>query len=165
MEANLTLSQIYFTYNSPIGVIYDARPLSEEYVNAHFYVLHNTESGTDIRIHIIDPNEDRKFIQKLPGQGIYISDEGEMGFIGYYDYRLENDGSVTSRAFYLHPLHRNRGIMRDALFYMTNLAEDGTVYNQHLVANRDICNVVDDLIDYLAENNRDIVINYTKGYE
>ena len=161
----MTLSQTYFTNNSPLGVIYEARLLSQEHVAAHSCILHNTDSGTDIRIYIIDPNEDKKFIQKLPGQGIYISDEGEKGFIGYYDYRLEDDGSVTSRAFYLHPLHRNRVIMRDVVFYVINLAEDGTVYNQHIIANRYICNVIDDIIDYFAENNRNVVINYTKGYE
>lgn len=160
----MTLSQTYFTYNSLLGVIYEARPLSEEYVNAHQQVLHKTNSGTDIRVHILDPNEERKFIQKLPGEGVFLSEEGEQGFIGYYDYRLEDDGTVTSRAFYLHPQHRNRGIMRDVLFYVVGLAEDGTSYNPHLIANKAICDVVDDLIAYFAAENRDVVINYTKGY-
>jgi GNAT superfamily N-acetyltransferase len=164
METDMTLSQTYFTHNSPLGVIYEAIPLSAEYVAAHTHVLHETNSGTDIRVNILDPNEDRKFIQKLPLPGIYLSEDGEKGLIGYYDYRLEDDGTVTSRAFYIHPQHRNRGIMRDVLFYVVGLAEDGTSYNPHLIANKDICKVVDDLIAYFAAENRDVIINYTKGY-
>jgi GNAT superfamily N-acetyltransferase len=156
----MTLKQIYFTHTSSKGVIYNARPMPEEFKNIHVAVLHNTDSGTAIRVYIIDPNEERKFVGKINKQGIYVSDDGEQGYIGYYDYNLEEDGSVTSRAFYIHPQHRGRGIMKDLLLFIEEIAEEGTIYNDHIITNPIISEVVDDII-----SRGKGAVTYRKGYK
>lgn len=156
MEGNLTLRQVFFTHHSSNGIIYDARPMPEEFKDTHKLVLHNTNSGTAVRIYIIDPNEERKFAGRIGDEGIYLSDDGEQGYIGYYDYNLEEDGSVTSRAFYLHPQHRGRGIMKNLLLFIEELAEEGTVYNDHVIANPIIAEVIEDI-----KSREKGTVNYT----
>ena len=121
MGKNLINKEIFYTHTTPDGIIYDSRPMPEEFIESNIV----QSSGTAIRLRIIDPSEERKF-KAIPGQmGIYLSDDGEQGYVGYYDCYLESDGSFTSGIFYVHPFHRNKGLIKNLIAFLeSNFVED-----------------------------------------
>jgi GNAT superfamily N-acetyltransferase len=156
MEGNLTLTQTFFTHTSDNGLIYDARPMPEEYLNVHQSILHNTNSGIAVRLYIIDPNETRKFANKENDPGVYLSENGEQGYIGYYDYNLEEDGSVTTRLVYIHPQHRGRNISKNLFNFIESIAEEGTIYNNHYIPNESLVKAIEDVLA-----NKKVKLTYT----
>ena len=156
MEGNLTLTQTFFTHTSSNGLIYNARPMPEEFLSTHKSVIHNTNSGTAVRLYIIDPNETRKFACRVSDGVIYISEDGEQGYIGYYDYNLEENGSVTTKLVYIHPQHRGKNISKDLFNFIESIAEEGTIYNNHYIPNNSLIRALDDVLE-----NKKVNITYT----
>jgi len=146
MEGNLMLRETYFTHDAGDGITFQARPGTEETLATHKFIAHNVDTGLPIRVYIIDANESQKFSARLGEEGIFLSEDGEQGYIGYYDYQIETDQSITSRALYIHPLHRNRGITRKLLLFIESLAEEGIVYNDHIITNPVVTEIVDEII-------------------
>lgn len=146
MEGDLVLREVYYTHDAGDGLTFNARPGTAETVATHRFVAHKVDTGTPIRVYILDANESRKFSAREGEEGIFLSEDGEQGYIGYYDYQIETDQSITSRALYIHPLHRNRGITRKLLLFIESLAEEGVVYNDHIITNPVITEIVDDII-------------------
>ena len=135
------ITKVYFTHTTDDGYIFDARPMPAEFIGTH----DKPSTGTPIRLFIIDTNEERKFAT-IPGQfGVFLSDEGEQGYVGFYDYQVEDDGNVTSQAMYVHPFHRSKGIARKVLFYIESICEEGTIYRDHVVSDPHIRKIVDEL--------------------
>ena len=133
MGKNLINKDIFYTHTTPDGIIYDSRPMPIEFIETNVV----QSSGTAIRLRIIDPSEERKF-KAIPGEtGVYMSDDGEQGYIGYYDCYLESDGSFTSGMFYVHPFHRNKGLIKNLIAFLeSNFIEDvnqGDIVYNHLV--------------------------------
>lgn len=136
------ITKVYFTHTTDDGYIFDARPMPEEFIGTH----DKPATGTPIRLFVIDTNEERKF-KTIPGEfGIFLSDEGEKGYVGFYDYQVEDDGNITSQAFYVHPFHRNKGIARKVLFYIESICEEGTISKDHVVTDPHLHKIVDELI-------------------
>lgn len=133
--------ETYFTHTTSEGIIYEARPMPEEFINSHYV----QSTGTPIRIFIFDINEDRKFITRQGEEGIFLSEDGEKGYIGYYDYYIESDGSITSVSVYVHPFYRKRGIFKNLISFLEDLAEEGTVSN-YIEISKNITNIVDKMI-------------------
>jgi GNAT superfamily N-acetyltransferase len=142
MGKSLMITKTYFTHTTDDGYIFDARPMPEEFIGTH----DKPSTGTPIRLFVIDTNEEKKFAT-IPGQiGIFLSDEGEKGYVGFYDYQVEDDGNITSQAMYIHPFHRNKGIAKKVLFYIESICEDGTVSNDHVVSSPYLHKIVDEII-------------------
>jgi GNAT superfamily N-acetyltransferase len=142
MGNSLMITKVFFTHTTDDGYIFDARPMPEESIGTH----DKPSTGTPIRLFVIDTNEERKF-NTIPGQsGIFLSDEGEKGYVVFYDYQVEDDGNITSQAMYVHPFHRNKGIARKVLFYIESICEEGTISNDHIVADPHLHKIVDELI-------------------
>jgi GNAT superfamily N-acetyltransferase len=141
MGKNLMFKETYFTHTTPDGITYQARPMPEEFVGTH----QPKSTGTPIRIFIYDQNEQKKFITPKGEEGVFLSDEGEQGYIGYYDYYIESDGSITSVSVYIHPFHRKKGIFKNLIAYLEDLAEEGTVSN-FIVVSPSIINIVNKMI-------------------
>lgn len=117
--------EIYFTHVTSNGITYEARPMPKEFIGSNGI----KSSGTPIRVYMIDINEERKF-KEFPNEiGIFMSDEGKQGYVGYYDYYIESDNSVTSGMFYVHPFHRNRGLVKDLITFLETINEGDIVYN------------------------------------
>ena len=136
------ITKLYFTHTTDDGYIFDARPMPAEFIGTH----DKPATGTPIRLFVIDTNEERKF-DTIPGEfGIFLSDKGEKGYVGFYDYQVEDDGNVTSQAFYVHPFHRNKGIARKVLLYIENICEEGTTFRDHIVSDPHIQKIVDEII-------------------
>lgn len=136
------ITKVYFTHTTDDGYIFDARPMPTEFIGTH----DKPSSGTPIRLFIIDTNEKRKF-NTIPGQfGVFLSDEGEQGYIGFYDYQIEDDESITIQGFYVHPFHRNKGIVKKVALYIESICEEGTVYGDFLVVDPRLHRVMNDMI-------------------
>ncbi len=133
--------ETYFTHTTSDGIIYEARPMPEEVVGTHY----SQSTGIPIRIFIYDQNEERKFINYNGQEGIFLSNEGEQGYIGYYDYYVESDGSITSVSVYIHPFHRKKGIFKNLIAFLEDFAEEGTVSN-FIVISQSISGIVDKMI-------------------
>lgn len=141
MGESLVITQVYFTHTTDDGYIFDARPMPAEFIGTH----NKPATGTPIRLYIIDTNEERKF-NTIPGElGIFMSDDGEKGYIGYYDYQIEDDGNVTPQGMYIHPFHRRKGITRKVLFYTESISEQGTIFKEHILVDTSMHNIVDEL--------------------
>ncbi len=136
------ITKIYFTHTTDDGYIFDARPMPEHQSDRHASPI----TGTPIRLFIIDTNEERKF-NTIPNQfGIFLSDEGEKGYVGFYDYQVEDDGNITSQGMYIHPFHRKKGIARKVLFYIESICEEGTISRDHLIVDPHLHKIVDEII-------------------
>ena len=136
------ITKVYYTHTTDDGYIFDARPMPEEFIGTH----DKPSTGTPVRLFVIDTNEERKF-NTIPGNfGVFLSDEGEQGYVGFYDYQVEDDGNITSQAMYVHPFHRSKGIARKVLLYIESICEDGTMSNDHVVSNPYLHKVVDEII-------------------
>jgi GNAT superfamily N-acetyltransferase len=136
------ITKVYFTHTTDDGYIFDARPMPEEFIGTH----NKPSTGIPIRLFIIDTNEKRKF-NTIPGEfGVFLSDEGEEGYIGFHDYQIEDDGSVTIQGFYVHPFHRSKGIVKKVAFYIESICEEGTVYGDFLVVHPHLHKVMDEII-------------------
>jgi hypothetical protein len=151
MGKNLMITKVYFTHVTEDGYIYDARPMPQEVIGTH----HRPNTGTPVRLYIIDTKEDRKF-KSIPGEnGMFISDEGEKGYIGYYDYQVEDDGNITSQSVYIHPFHRNKGIAKNMLFYIESICEEGTISKDHVISSPHLVKVIEKIV-----SNGKTVIDY-----
>lgn len=117
--------EIYFTHTTSNGIIYEARPMPQEFVQNNVV----QSSGTAIRVYMIDTNEERKFLTQPNTTGVFISDDGEQGYVGYYDYYIESDNSITSGIFYVHPFHRNKGLVKDLVTFLETINEGDIIYN------------------------------------
>jgi GNAT superfamily N-acetyltransferase len=142
MGKNLMITKVYFTHTTDDGYIFDARPMPEEFIGTH----NKPSTGTPIRLFVIDTNEERKF-NTIPGQfGVFLSDNGEQGYVGFYDYQVEDDGNITSQGFYVHPFHRNKGIAKKVLMYIESICEEGTISRDHVVTSPYLHKIVDEMI-------------------
>jgi len=142
MGKSLMITKIFFTHTTDDGYIFDARPMPEHQSDRHGAPI----TGTPIRLFIIDTNEERKFATIPHEYGLFLSAEGEKGYVGFYDYQVEDDGNITSQAMYVHPFHRSKGIARKVLFYIESICEEGTISKDHLVTNAHLHKIVDELI-------------------
>jgi GNAT superfamily N-acetyltransferase len=148
MGKNLINKDIFYTHTTADGIIYDSRPMPQEFIESNIV----QSSGTAIRLRIIDPSEERKF-KAIPGEtGVYISDDGEQGYIGYYDCYLESDGSFTSGMFYVHPFHRNKGIVKNLIAFLESnflegLNEGDVVFNISGYSDKNVEKIAEETID------------------
>ena len=135
--------ETYFTHTTSEGIIYKARPMPEEFIGNN----NVKSSGTPIRVQMIDTNEERKFKTVFGESGVFISDDGEQGYVGYYDYYIESDNSITSGIFYVHPFHRNKGLTKNLIAFLETINEGDLVYNDLYFSNPKVEEVVKDLED------------------
>ena len=145
------ITKVYFTHTTDDGYIYDARPMPEEFIGTH----HKPASKTCIRLYVIDTNEEKKFIVHKGSKNISLSDEGEKGFVGYYDYQIEDNGTITPQSFYVHPFHRGKGIAKNVLFYIENISEKGTIYDDFVISDPSIVKIVEEII-----SRNKCIVNY-----
>ena len=161
MGKSLINKDIFYTHTTPDGIIYDSRPMPEEFIESNIV----QSSGTAIRLRIIDPSEERKF-KAIPGQmGIYLSDDGEQGYVGYYDCYLESDGSFTSGIFYVHPFHRNKGLIKDLIAFLeSNFVEDvnqeDIVYNHLGYMDKNVGRIAEETI---ARSEGKVIVREQEG--
>lgn len=161
MGKNLINKEVFYTHTTPDGIIYDSRPMPEEFIESNIV----QSSGTAIRLRIIDPSEERKF-KAIPGQmGIYLSDDGEQGYVGYYDCYLESDGSFTSGIFYVHPFHRNKGLIKDLIAFLeSNFVEDvnqeDIVYNHLGYMDKNVGRIAEETI---ARSEGKVIVREQEG--
>jgi hypothetical protein len=141
MGKSLMITKVYHTHTTDDGYIFDVRPMPEHQSDTHGAPI----TGTPVRLFVIDTNEKRKFATIPHEYGVFLSDEGEQGYIGFYDYQVEDDGNITSQAMYIHPFHRNKGIAKKVLFYIESICEEGTISKDHLVTNPYLHKIVDEL--------------------
>jgi hypothetical protein len=139
MDRGIMSTEAYFTHTTDDGIIYDARPLPVEF----YSLAHKPVEGTPIRVYIIDPNEERKFSNREGSRGIYLSDDGEQGLVGYYDYQIYENGDIQSQNLYIHPFHRNKGHARNLLNYVESILVDGAVSRDHIIESPYLHKVVD----------------------
>ena len=135
--------------------------MPEEFIESNIV----QSSGTAIRLRIIDPNEERKF-KAIPGEtGVYLSDDGEQGYVGYYDCYLESDGSFTSGIFYVHPFHRNKGLIKDLIAFLeSNFVEDvnqeDIVYNHLGYMDKNVGRIAEETI---ARSEGKVIVREQEG--
>lgn len=135
--------EIYFTHTTPDGITYQARPMPEEFIGNN----NVKSSGTAIRVYMIDTKEERKF-KTIPGEtGVFISDEGEKGYVGYYDFYVESDNSITSGIFYIHPFHRKRGLTKNLISFLESINEGDLIYNDLYYSDPNVAKVVKEFED------------------
>lgn len=133
--------EVYFTHKTTDGITYQARPMPEEFIDNNVV----KSSGTPVRVYMIDANEKRKFSTEPSTTGVFISEDGEQGYVGYYDYYIETDNSITSGMFYVHPFHRNRGLVKDLITFLETINEGDIVYNSLSFGNPHVAQVVSEV--------------------
>jgi GNAT superfamily N-acetyltransferase len=127
--------------------------MPEEFIGTH----DKPSTGTPIRLFVIDTNEERRF-NTIPGEiGIFMSDDGEKGYIGYHDYQIEDDGNVTPQGMYIHPFHRRKGIAKKILLHIESISEEGTIFREHTLVDLSLHNRADE-----ANARGKITVIYTK---
>jgi len=148
MGKNLMFKEIYFSHTTSDGIIYEARPMPEEFIGNN-----NVKSfGTPIRVYMIDTNEERKFKDVIGETGVFISDEGEQGYVGYYDFYVESDNTITSGIFYVHPFHRKRGLTKNLIGYLESINEGDLIYNKLHYSDSNVAKVVQEFVDIQTVN-------------
>ena len=135
------ITKVYFTHTTDDGYIFDARPMPEHQSDRHGAPI----TGTPIRLFFIDTNEERKFATIPHEYGVFLSDEGEQGYIGFFDYQVEDDGNITPQAMYVHPFHRNKNVAKKVLFYIESICEEGTISKDQLVTSPYLNNILDEI--------------------
>jgi hypothetical protein len=156
MGKNLMITKVYYTHTTDDGYIFDARPMPEEFISRYG----KSSTGTPVRVFIIDTNEERKF-KTIPNDfGVFLSDEGEQGYIGYFDYQIEDDKNITYYALYIHPFHRNKDIARKVFLHTESICEEGTVFNNGSISSAYLYSIVDEInarnkVTILMENQRE----------
>lgn len=152
MGKSLVFKETYFTHETADGTVYEARPMPVEFIDPNKVL----DGSTGIRVYMIDKNEKRKFINIPKEVGVFMSDEGEQGYVGYYDYYIESDNSVTSGMFYVHPFHRNRGLVRNLITFLEAINEGKIIYNNLSFSNLHVARVVNEVDKSNAIVRRDI---------
>lgn len=81
-----------------------------------------TSKGIPVRLKVYDPKETQKFYIPKGRSNLKLSnnDISETGFVAYFDYYLEEDGSITTGYAFVHPFHKNKKILANiGLFFET----------------------------------------------
>ena len=144
-------TNVYFKQSYDDKITLEARPASEISIKNHL----TKSNGIPIRLYVLDANEERKFIDKLGRNGVFLSDQGEQGFIGYYDYCIEDDDTITSQMMYIHPFHRNRSIANRLMNCIEENLTQGSTFNELIAASPYIASEIDRI-----NQNGKIIVNY-----
>ena len=115
------------------GRLYIETLMPENFVGKHNV---NT-SGLPIRLKVYDFKEQQQFYVHETKYNLKVSDSnGEISFVAYFDYYLENDGSITTGLLHVHPFHKNKKILTNVLNFFEKVIPASAYLNINEIGNK-----------------------------